>query len=477
MPLKPKPFLTKMIAGTLQSGLDALDEEIEPHIPEDLKTLINELPIPEELRTFILPLSEKTSRSPVGTLAIMAIGMVAGTALGIAAPIARTASYGIDRLAQSYRLDPSTVTQLWLRAFPNEEEKEQWWSELRDQGVNTKKIEAFKELANYLPSPTEIMSWAAREVFEPELREKYQLDKFLPPEFLEWAAKVGITGEVARNFWASHWVLPSLPSIIELWRRKILDKDDVDDFWTELDMVPWIREDLFKLFRAVPTRVDVRRFWDMRTIDEPRLRDIYQAQGYWEEDLEDYVMWTKVYVDFPDLMARYKNGWINQAEVRHQLVEVDGMPEDRFEELLQTKIKAVQEERLTETTALTRSLIIKGAKADPPKLTREETIELLMLKNYDKWEAEYIYDIEVTGAASPETPMEYRQLVESYRHAVGLDFKEVPPELLEADRNRSNFRLKLADARSREAPEVPQLEAELEIAEVTFQNMKTGYGL
>ncbi|GAJ12607.1 unnamed protein product, partial [marine sediment metagenome] len=79
---------------------------------------------------------------------------------------------------------------------------------------------------------------------------------------------------------------------------------------------PWVREDLFKLFRAVPTRVDVRRFWDMRTIDEPRLRDIYQAQGYWEEDLEDYVMWTKVYVDFPDLMARYKNGWINLEDVK-----------------------------------------------------------------------------------------------------------------------------------------------------------------
>ncbi|GAI96262.1 unnamed protein product, partial [marine sediment metagenome] len=164
-------------------------------------------------------------------------------------------------------------------------------------------------------------------------------------------------------------------------------------------------------------------------------------------------------------------------EVKHQLVEVDGMPEDRFEELLQTKIKAVQEERLTETTALTRSLIIKGAKAE--KLTREETIELLMLKNYDKWEAEYIFDIEVTGAASPETPMEFRQLVESYRHAVGLDFKEVPPELLEADRKRSDLRIKLADARSRKAPEdeISQLQAELEIAEVTFKNMKAGYGL
>ncbi|GAI95137.1 unnamed protein product, partial [marine sediment metagenome] len=190
-----------------------------------------------------------------------------------------------------------------------------------------------------------------------------------------------------------------------------------------------------------------------------------------------YVMWTKVFVDFPDLMARYKNGWIPIEEVKHQLVEVDKMPEERFETLLQTKIKAVQEERLTETTALTRSLIIKGAKED--KLTRLETIELLMLKNYNKWEAEYIYDIEVGAASSPETPMEFRQLVESYRHAVGLDFKEVPAELLEADKKRSELRLKLAQAGARKAPEdeIAKLQADLEIAEATFQNMKASYGL
>ncbi|GAI60680.1 unnamed protein product, partial [marine sediment metagenome] len=223
----------------------------------------------------------------------------------------------------------------------------------------------------------------------------------------------------------------------------------------------------------IPTRVDVRRWWDMRSIDETELRSIYHRQGYHGKDLDNYVKWTKIYVDFPDLMARYSKGWIPIEEVKHQLVEVDKMPEDRFEELLQTKIKAVQEERIAETTALTRSLIIRGAKEE--KLTRDETIELLMLKNYNLWEAEYIYDIEVGAASSPETPMEYRQLVESYRHAVGLDFKEVPPELLEADRKRSDLRIKLADARSRAAPEVPELEAALEIAEVTFQNMKAGY--
>ncbi|MBA7590703.1 hypothetical protein ES708_32832 [subsurface metagenome] len=215
----------------------------------------------------------------------------------------------------------------------------------------------------------------------------------------------------------------------------------------------------------------------MRTISEDELRSIYHRRGYHGKDLDNYIIWTKVYVDFPDLMARYKNGWINLEEVRHQLVDIDKLDADRYEELLQTKIKAVQEERIADTTALTRSLIIKGAKAVPPKLTREETIELLMLKNYDKWEAEYIYDIEVTGAASPETPMEFRQMVESYRHAVGLDFKEVPPELLEADRKRLDLRLRLSQARAKKAPEVAQLEADLAIAETTFQNMKTGYGL
>ncbi|GAI75017.1 unnamed protein product, partial [marine sediment metagenome] len=63
--------------------------------------------------------------------------------------------------------------------------------------------------------------------------------------------------------------------------------------------------------------------------------------------------------------------------------------------------------------------------------------------------------------------------------AVGLDFKEVPAELLEADKKRSELRLKLAQAGARKAPEdeIAKLQADLEIAEATFQNMKASYGL
>ncbi|MBA7575779.1 hypothetical protein ES708_17615 [subsurface metagenome] len=521
MPKKAKPFVRELFGAALTVPGE-MSEGYSKELREKALEQLTALPgIPKETKEL---LAKQLTTDPFTAMGVlMAAGMAVGymTINATLSPFFTLLNYQFSKLANQYRLDPSSVSQLWLRGFPKgqdaiewknlsstekaaktaelEGDVEKWFGELSDQGFGGDEQEAVKELARYMPSPDIIMLWAAREVFEPELREKYQLDKFLPPQFLEWAAKVGITGEVALNYWASHWQLPSLTAIQELWRRQIIDKEVVDDFWTELDMVPWVREDLFKLFRAVPTRVDIRRWWDMRTISETRLKDIYMAQGYWEEDLDDYVTWTKVYTDFPDLIARYSKGWITLNDVRQQLYKDYDIPytagrteeewltayeagrlaekEARIEELIQTKVKAVQEERIADTTALTRSLIIRGAKADPPKLTRAETIELLMLKNYDKWEAEYIYDIEVTGAASPETPTEFRQLVESYRHAVGLDFKEVPPELLAADRKRSELRLKLAQARSKDAPEVAQLEAELEIAEVTFQNMKTGYGL
>ncbi|GAI52064.1 unnamed protein product, partial [marine sediment metagenome] len=102
---------------------------------------------------------------------------------------------------------------------------------------------------------------------------------------------------------------------------------------------------LLELVKAVPTRVDVRRFWDMRTIDEARLREIYHAQGYYGKDLEDYVLWTKVYVAFPDLIARFTKGWITEDDVRSELIAL-GMPAERVETMIQTKIKKVAGERV-----------------------------------------------------------------------------------------------------------------------------------
>ncbi|GAI65789.1 unnamed protein product, partial [marine sediment metagenome] len=71
------------------------------------------------------------------------------------------------------------------------------------------------------------------------------------------------------------------------------------------------------------------------------------------------------------------------------------------------------------------------------------------------------------------------QMVESYRKAVGLDYKEVPPELLAADKKRLELRSALSQARARKAPEdeLSQLQAQLELAETQLELLKVGYGL
>ncbi|MBA7574919.1 hypothetical protein ES708_16735 [subsurface metagenome] len=380
-------------------------------------------------------------------------------------------------LSFSSCFDPSTVTQLWLRNFPDAETREIWWEQLKDQGWHEDQINAAKELAHFLPSPAQTIAFLAHEVFEPEMIEKYGLDSEFEALDLTIPRKIGMTDEMSLNFWRDHWEHASWMQIVQMRRRELITDDDVWEWFRLVEITPYWREKLTALIWEIPTRVDVRRWYDMGTIDETELRSIYGRRGYHGKDLDNYIIWTKVYVHFPDLMSRYKNNWITLEEVRHQLVEVDRMPEDRFEELLQTKIKAVQEERVATTTALTRSLIIKGAKAD--KLTREETIDLLIRKNYSLEEAEYIYDIEVGAASSPETPMEFRQLVESYRHSQGLEFKDIPTEVLEADKTLSDLRLKLTEAIAKRTPEaeLAQVQADIEIAQSKLRVLKADYGL
>lgn len=130
----------------------------------------------------------------------------------------------------------------------------------------------------------------------------------------------------------------------------------------------------------------------MRTIDEARLREIYAHQGYHGKDLDDYVLWTKVYVAFPDLIARWKNGWISIDEVRAELIGY-GMPAQRVEELLETKFKSTEGDRVTGERDVTKTDIIKGVKK--AVITRGEGLELLMDLGYDEDEADYILTINI----------------------------------------------------------------------------------
>jgi len=287
------------------------------------------------------------------------------------------------------RLDPNTVSRFWLRDKAN---NEKYWLDVAAQGVTPDRIAVMKELAHVLPTPQELTAFMAHEVFEDEIATEYGLDDDFDKVDLTWFEKVGISPKIAAMYWRNHWQHPSFNQVTEMLHRGILTENQVWKWFSLVEIPPKWRQDLIDMAWNVPTRVDVRRFWDMRTIDEARLREVYTAQGYHGQDLDDYVLWTKVYVAFPDLISRFKNGWISENDVRTELTGL-GMSPERLEEMIQTKIKPEAPERTTNERDLTKTDIYKGVKKG--LLTRAEGEELLQSMGYSPDEAVFIIDLNV----------------------------------------------------------------------------------
>lgn len=428
---KWKERLAGWMLSWVASGLYRWLEIFEPELIdlsqqtiEKYKTLPN---LPPELRAILDKATTEGQPSRVITGWIMTLLGSVFAIFGLGAPLGRSWEYTQDRVVQSYRLDPISAIVSWRR----DPEKYAWvFEDLKDQGWTDGRIEALKFYSLFYPNPADLVRWQAREVFEPRMIEKYGLDDELGGIEREPFYKAGMTDEQITNYWRAHWEHASWMQMVEMLHRQLVTEEEVWEWFRLVEIVPYWRQKLIDSAWNVPTRVDVRRFWDMGTIDEDRLREIYTAQGYHGKDLDDYVLWTKVYVAFPDLVARYKNGWITREEVLDELVSL-GMDRDRAEELFQTKFKAASEERTAKERDLTAAEIIRGVKRGV--ISSREGIELLIDLGYDEWEAEYKIAIDVEAlSGSPETFDQFKAITDKYRLARKGGTVGIPEELKQA---------------------------------------------
>lgn len=375
------------------------------------------------------------------------------------------------------RLDPLSAIQGWRRDIELPPEISDIFDELRDRGWSDGRIEFLKRITEVMPTPQDLVLWSGREVFEPDAVRKYGLDDEFEKLDLSLFAKIGISKEIARNHWRAHWQHASFTQIVQMRRRGLITDEDVYEWFRLVEIPPYWRHLLADLIWVKPTRVDLRRFWDMRTIDETALREYYLALGYHDKELEDYVLWTKVYTGFPNLIARYSKGWISLDEVRAELRAM-GMSETRMEELIQERVKKEGDpERMEGTRQLTRALIVKGAKLG--KFDKTKTMELLRELNYGEFEAEAIFDIEIEGAESPETPLEFERVTQSYRRSVGLTAREIPQDLIDAEKALLSIKGRLEAAR-KETPtpdNLSALESELAVAQAFFDALLVERGV
>lgn len=382
-------WMSSWVEAGAEKLMDAMEPELRAEIKPSLLRLRDIPGMPEDFKDLI----DKTLAEPgfIHFAAILPylVGIMIGFGMGAAAPASRIGSYQVDKLVHSHRLDAMSVITAWRR---DPETYAGLFDDLKDQGWSDERIEALKFLTLYYPAPPDLVRWQAREVFEPAMIEKYGLDSEFEGIQKEPFYKAGMTDEQILNYWRAHWEHASWMQIVEMLHRGLITEQDVYDWFRLVEIPPYWRQLLIDTAYTWPTRVDVRRWWDMRTIDETELRRLYSGMGYRGVNLDNYVLWTKVYVAFPDLMARWSKGWITIDEVRSELTTL-GMPAARLEEFIQMKVKAAEPERIETERDITKTDIIKGVRTNV--ITRDEGIELLQDLGYDYDEAVYILEINI----------------------------------------------------------------------------------
>jgi len=445
-----------------QKGIVNALEEMEPEqkaaIDDMAQKLIDNPNVPEYAKGFLRMATKRGNPLIIVGAVIFGVFMIIPMVTAVAQPLGNILTQKEERVLRTFRLDPNSALTAWRR----DRTVYNWvFDDLKDQGVPDRTIETLKELSNIIPGVQDLIRMSVREAFSPEIAEKFGQYQDPPTAVYPWAEKLGLSQEWVDRYWAAHWELPSSGDGFELLHRGIITEDELKLLLRALDVMPFWRDKLIKLSWNIPTRVDVRRFWDLRTIDEARLREVYTAMGYHGQDLEDYILWTKIYTEFPDLLARFKNGWISLDNVRSRLLEL-GMKADATDELIQTKVQAEGAARSNAERDLTLTDIYKGVKME--RVTRAEAVGLIMDLGYSEDEAGFKLDVNVPTDETTSA-VEQRQLAKADVLSglkAGIITREGARQMLLQLRYAAvdvEFLLKLYDALVKPPVEVKLLEA------------------
>ena len=157
-------------------------------------------------------------------------------------------------------------------------------------GFTSEYLEHLKKVSEAIPSPSDIIRFAVREVYSPTIANSFgQYEGF--ESVASIASKdlsaVGMSPETFKKFWAAHWDLPSIQMGFEMLHRRIIPATgnapgipSLESLLIALDIMPAWREPLKQLSYHPLTRVDVRRMYGMKVISLEEVYKTYLDLGY-----------------------------------------------------------------------------------------------------------------------------------------------------------------------------------------------------
>lgn len=214
--------------------------------------------------------------------------------------------------------------------------------ELKKIGIHPAYNSVYKELAYEIPPVADIITMAVREAFTPEIASRFGQYEGLPPDYVQWVQKKGLTKEWAERYWAAHWSLPSPQQGFDMLHRGIIDRSELGLLLRALDIMPFWRDKLIEVAYKPLTRVDVRRMFQLGVLDRSETKQAYEDIGYNDKNAERMTVFTERYVrqtqskfNTNDVINAYTQRLIDRGEA-NRLLRIIGIKDADIQGILDT---------------------------------------------------------------------------------------------------------------------------------------------
>jgi len=97
-------------------------------------------------------------------------------------------------------------------------------------------------IARRIPPISDMIRFAVREVYSPDVRARFGQDDDYPEAFTAKAALHGLSEEDAKAYWAAHWELPSTEQGFRMFHRSLIDKPTLELLLRAKDIMPFWRD-------------------------------------------------------------------------------------------------------------------------------------------------------------------------------------------------------------------------------------------
>lgn len=303
-------------------------------------------------------------------------------------------------------VEPFDLRELYWRGFTD---KKRYTEGLMRHGYSQDDANDLVKLAEVFPTVTDVVRFAVREVYTPEIAEEFGQYEDFPTLAVPDAQRIGLTEAELKKYWASHWALPSFMQGADLLHRGKLEPHQLIKLARALDIMPFWQKKMIQLtFRLIPRRTlpQLVKYADVSP-EEMTLR-----YGYLGYNAEDAALLSRIAVarafeaektlTKAELRDGFVSGLININELRTELdrlgysktainYHVQKAVQRRRDEALKERQEQIDEaEKLARQ--LTKAELLKGYREG--MIDAETTIQALLGMGYSELSAAFFVQYE-----------------------------------------------------------------------------------